>query len=32
MDLEHYCKFKVSLERVAFYIHLLKSFVLMDKN
>ncbi len=31
-DLEHYCKFKVSLERVMFYTHLLISFVLMDKK
>jgi hypothetical protein len=32
MDLERYCEFEVSLERVMFYAHLLISFVLMDKN
>jgi hypothetical protein len=32
MDLEHYCEFEVSLERVMFYAHLLISFVLMDKK
>ncbi len=32
MDLERYCKFEVSLERVMFYAHLLISFVLMDKK
>jgi hypothetical protein len=31
-DLERYCEFKVSLERVMFYAHLLISFVLMDKR
>jgi hypothetical protein len=31
-DLEHYHEFKVSLERVMFYAHLLISFVLMDKK
>jgi len=31
-DLEHYCKFKVSLERVMFYAHLLVSLVLIDKK
>ena len=30
MDLERYCEFEVSLERVMFYAHLLISFVLMD--
>jgi hypothetical protein len=29
-DLERYCKFEVSLERVMFYAHLLISFILMD--
>jgi hypothetical protein len=32
MDLEHYCKFEVSLARVMFITHLLISFVLMDRN
>jgi hypothetical protein len=32
MDLERYCKFEVSLERVMFYDHLLISFILMDKK
>ncbi len=31
-DLECYCEFKVSLERVMLFAHLLVSFVLMDKN
>ncbi len=31
-DLERYRKFKVSLERVMFYAHLLIYFVLMDKK
>jgi hypothetical protein len=32
MDLERYCEFDVSLERVIFYAHLLISFVLTDKK
>ncbi len=32
MDLEHYCKFEVSLDRVMFFACLLISFVLMDRN
>ena len=32
MDLERYCKFEVSLERVMFFACLLISFVLMDIN
>jgi hypothetical protein len=32
MDLEHYCKFEVSLEQVMYHACLPISFVLMDKN
>ncbi len=32
MDLEHYCEFEVSLERVMFIACLLISFDLMDRN
>jgi hypothetical protein len=32
MDLERFCKFKVSLERLMSYAHLLITFVLMDKK
>jgi hypothetical protein len=31
-DLEHYCKYEVSLVRVMFIARLLISFILMDKN
>jgi hypothetical protein len=31
-DLEHYCKFEVSLERVKLFACLLISFALMDRN
>jgi hypothetical protein len=31
-DLEHYCKFEVSLERVMIFAHSLISFVLMDRK
>ncbi len=31
-DLERYCEFKVSLEQVMFYAHLLISFVITDKT
>ncbi len=31
-NLERYCRFEVSLERVKFFAHLLISFVLMDRN
>ncbi len=31
-DLERYCKFEVSLERVMFFAHLLTFFILMDRN
>ncbi len=32
VDLERYCKFEVSLERVIFFACSLISFVLMDRN
>ncbi len=31
-DLEHYCKFKVSLEQVMYHAHLLIPFALIDKK